>query len=116
MEKLRFEQRNNLIHNTFGNYEDFLKRVKEVLEKSDYEVNTPEFLRNIFGSQQFDFVEAKKEVNIAISKLKKIEKEKGEKEEAGKIKNHKWISKSAEKFQLREEGRTGIDPEEFNDN
>lgn len=109
MEKPRFEQHNNLIHNTFGNYDDFLRRVKEVLEKSDYKINTSGFLQNIFGSQQFDIAEARKEVSIAINKLKKIEKEKAEKTEKDKFKNKKWISESARRQEEREiQRRTGL--------
>ena len=114
--KEKFTQANDLIHNTFESYEVFLKKVEEEYDNSDYEVGSPIFVKNIFGNVQFDFTEAVKEINIAISKIKKRKREKEQKIEDDKIKNQKWISESARRQQKREESRTGIDSEDLNNN
>ncbi|OGF28013.1 hypothetical protein A2331_02800 [Candidatus Falkowbacteria bacterium RIFOXYB2_FULL_34_18] len=121
--KEQITQPNNLIHNTFESYDVFLRKVEEALDKSDYEVNSPVFVRSIFGNQQFDYAEAVKQINIAVGKIKRGRRgptitSSGEQEgvEDDKIKNQNWINESARRQQLGEERRTGISPEDLNNN
>ena len=91
----------------FNSYEHFKEKIKQALEASEnggYKIKSIHFIKYIFGNiEPTDFSEYRKEINIAINKIKKENEEKKQQ-----------LIDEAKEDQKKEEKRTDTHPEDLN--
>lgn len=102
----------DVVRDSFGSdYGKFKRRVKEILETSEFIVGSPKFINQVLNdytkktSEELTYY--KKEIRTMINKIKKEEKERGER------KNKKLI-RSADIAQRQRMRRAGEHPEDYN--